>query len=566
MSLKLPLPSVVEVDADKCVNCHACVSACPVKFANDASGNYVKVNKDLCIGCGACIKACTHGARYVVDDLRGFLDAAARQDKIVAISAPAVAASFPNAYLNLNGWLKSIGVEAVFDVSFGAELTVKSYMHHIEENKPKCVIAQPCPAIVSYIEIYKPELIQYLAPADSPMLHTIKMIREFYPQYRNHKILVISPCAAKKREFDETGLGDYNVTMLTLADHFKKNGIVLQNYNQVDFDNPPAERAVLFSSPGGLKDTAIRWNPAVEHLTRKVEGVHTIYNYLDGLPEMINKGFAPLLIDCLNCELGCNGGPGTLCKDKPIDELDHIIRERKNEMKRRYQQNKDLLNDDKAMHEKVLPVIEKHWKEGLYARKYVDRSGNRNYVNPSNVEIRSILESMGKTKESDIKNCTACGYNKCDVMACAIYNHLNQRENCHFYAAKLVEMADEHQKATIKKSTEEFNKLIGEINSSSDVLGKIEPILKAINSLAKQTNLLATNATIQAAHAGQYGATFNVVAKEIKELAHRTKTEADKINPVSDELRTVFIDIVGKVSKLSERILDSLSKQKNDGQ
>ena len=560
MALKLPLPSVVEVDPDKCVNCHACVSACPVKFANDASGNYVKVNKDLCIGCGACIKACTHGARYVVDDLRGFLDAVARQEKIVAISAPAVAASFPNAYLNLNGWLKSIGVEAVFDVSFGAELTVKSYLEYIKETNPKCVIAQPCPAIVSYIEIYRPELIQYLAPADSPMLHTIKMIREFYSQYRNHKIVIISPCAAKKREFDETGLGDYNVTMLNLADYFKRNGIVLQNYSQVDFDNPPAERAVLFSSPGGLKDTAVRWNPEIEHLTRKIEGVHTIYNYLDELPEMISKGYAPLLVDCLNCELGCNGGPGTLCKDKPVDELEHIIKARKNEMKKRYEANKEFVNDDKHLQEKVLPVLEKYWKAGLYNRKYVDRSGNKNYVNPSNIEIKAILESMGKTHECDIKNCTACGYNKCDVMACAIYNHLNQRENCHFYAAKLVELADQHQKETLKKSTQDFNQLIDEIHSSSDVLEKIEPILKAINSLAKQTNLLATNATIQAAHAGQYGATFNVVAKEIKELAHRTKIEADKIKPVSDDLRNVFLEIVDKVKLLSSRILENLNQ------
>jgi iron only hydrogenase large subunit-like protein len=96
---------------------------------------------------------------------------------VVAIAAPAVAANFPDLYLNLNGWLKSLGVAAVFDVSFGAELTIKSYLEHQKENNPKAIIAQPCPAIVTYIEIYRPELVKYLAPADSPMLHTIKMIK-----------------------------------------------------------------------------------------------------------------------------------------------------------------------------------------------------------------------------------------------------------------------------------------------------------------------------------------------------------------------------------------------------
>ena len=49
------------------------------------------------------------------------------------------------------------------------------------------------------------KMVAISAPADSPMLHTIKMIKEFYLQYRNHKVVVISPCAAKKREFEETG-------------------------------------------------------------------------------------------------------------------------------------------------------------------------------------------------------------------------------------------------------------------------------------------------------------------------------------------------------------------------
>jgi len=31
-----------------------------------------------------------------------------------------------------NGWLKSIGVEAVFDVGFGAELTTKSYVEYLQ--------------------------------------------------------------------------------------------------------------------------------------------------------------------------------------------------------------------------------------------------------------------------------------------------------------------------------------------------------------------------------------------------------------------------------------------------
>lgn len=208
---QIDLPKVIGVDEEKCINCHACISACPVKYCNDGSGDVVKLNSNMCIACGKCLSVCTHDARYYVDDLDLFFQSVGKKEKIVAIVAPSIAANFPDEYLNINGWLKSIGVDAVFDVSFGAELTVKSYLEHIKKNNPKAVIAQPCPAIVSYIELYQPNLIKHLAPADSPMLHSIKMTKHFYPEYKDHKVAILSPCLAKKREFDATGLGDFNI-------------------------------------------------------------------------------------------------------------------------------------------------------------------------------------------------------------------------------------------------------------------------------------------------------------------------------------------------------------------
>lgn len=66
------LTPVISVDEDKCVNCHACVTACPVKYCNDSSGDAVHVNADMCIGCGMCLAACQHGARVGLDDTAQF--------------------------------------------------------------------------------------------------------------------------------------------------------------------------------------------------------------------------------------------------------------------------------------------------------------------------------------------------------------------------------------------------------------------------------------------------------------------------------------------------------------
>ena len=231
------LIKIIDVNKDKCVNCQKCIAVCPVHFCNDGSGDYVKVNGELCLGCCQCLKACTHGARVALDDSKTFFEDMSGDTQTVASVAPSVASNFPHEYMKLNGWLKSIGISAIFDVSFGAELTIRSYLEHLKANNPKLLISQPCPAIVNYIELYRPELLQWLAPVDSPMIHTIKMIREFYPEYNNHRIAAISPCVAKKREFAEVGLGDYNVTYNSLKQYFKDNNISLDDFPELDYDN-----------------------------------------------------------------------------------------------------------------------------------------------------------------------------------------------------------------------------------------------------------------------------------------------------------------------------------------
>ena len=444
--------SVISVDKEKCVNCQRCIAVCPVKMCNNGSGDYVDFDEKLCIGCGSCIEACTHGARKGIDDAELFFDSLKKGEKIVAIVAPAAIVSFRGKDLELNGFLKSLGVEAVFDVSFGAELTTKSYVEYIKNKNPDCVISQPCPALVSFIETYRPELIKYLAPADSPMLHCAKMIKEFYTKYTGYKIAAISPCYAKRREFDETGICDYNVTMRSIQSYMEEKNIRIDSFPKVEYENPAAERGVLYSTPGGLMRTAERFVPSISEKTRKIEGNPKVFHYLAKFSEA-NKNKKPCftLIDCLNCENGCNEGAGTTNKGMHLDEMESFVENRMHD-RRSYWEQKG--HSKKSALKKLNKAIDEFWKPGLYDRTYVDRSAyfHQKIKEPSQEEIQKIYRDMYKKTEADILNCGACGYEDCEQMAVAIYNGLNRPENCTHYTNILKDIMNEQHQEEVKQS------------------------------------------------------------------------------------------------------------------
>ncbi|AEJ61955.1 methyl-accepting chemotaxis sensory transducer [Spirochaeta thermophila DSM 6578] len=424
---------LIDVDPARCVSCHRCIAVCPVKYANDGSGEVVEVRPELCIGCGECLKACTHGARRVVDDLEEALEALRGGKKVVAFVAPAAAAHFGEHHLRLNGWLKAMGARAVFDVSFGAELTIASYVHYLKTERPGFLIAQPCPAVVSYLELYQPELLPYLAPVDSPMVHVMKMVKAFYPEYRDHEFLVVSPCVAKKREFLTVGVGTYNVTMRRLVDYFEREGVDLSTYAEEEFDNDPAERAVWFSNPGGLLATLAREMPEVVSRTRKIEGPQVLYPYFKEIPQALERGSAPLLLDCLNCELGCNGGPGTRFQTGPRDVLEEAVRRRADRMMASYRKRGLLPGGGRRA---LSRLLSRYWRPHLYRRSYEDRSQMVDLpVLTDEVKAR-IFRELGKTTPADERNCGACGYLSCEGMARALAAGLTRKEHCVLYLLK----------------------------------------------------------------------------------------------------------------------------------
>ncbi len=425
------LPAVIGIDKEKCTQCHLCIAACPVKYCNDASKitEGIQVNHDLCIGCGECIKACTHKARIPLDDTEEFLQALQQHEKIGVLVAPAVDVNFPGQLPNLLGWLKSLGVTMTFDVSFGAEITTYQYVKALERGAKTPIIAQPCPAVVSYIETYRPQLIQHLAPTGSPVMDIATWVHQHHP---GMKLAFLSPCLAKKREFMDPnthGKIHYNVTIGKIKEYLAAQKIDLANFPSTGFDGPmEAERGLLFSQPGGLQETFKRYGlPLKPHQIRRIEGKEVYDEFLDELEKEIQKGGCEvILVDVLNCRHGCNRGTGTIYDERTTDDILRLQQQRLEKHKEKYYPSPEAL----ASLTKLLSAM----KSQDFERSYEDRSAAFTALQTPTADMITVLhEAMGKTKPQDIKNCGACGYFSCEAMAKAVLNDLYRPQQCHHY-------------------------------------------------------------------------------------------------------------------------------------
>ena len=417
---------------DNCIGCTKCISNCSIISANVSTFENgvarVRLDSDKCNHCGKCIRLCTHNAREYKDDIEEFINALFNNEDISLVVSPSFYILYGEKAHQILGYLKSIGVKKIYDSAFGAEIAVWATANYIKqhENDPnRAFITSTCPALVNFIELYFPNLLDKMFPIQSPSICTAIYARKYLGE--KGKIALLSPCIAKKDDNDDANTFNniqYNITFTHLLQHFKN----------VDFSSYYAESDLsttglgnIISIAGGFKEAVSYFFPKGSYFTNFSGFSQDMFKKLSFSENKEYSACKPLLAEVLGCINGCQEGP---CVEKENFGAP-IVYERVNQLRKKCYEN-FITSEDYDLNFQKLNEQHKNLALNDYYRKFTDRYEKPADIPQSTYDIIFVTMSKNTTAKQNI-NCGTCGYPTCKTMATAIAYGYNTKENCIHY-------------------------------------------------------------------------------------------------------------------------------------
>jgi hypothetical protein len=145
-------------------------------------------------------------------------------------------------------------------------------------------IATACPAVVNYIERYRPDLVGALVPVCSPMVAHARMLKALLGE--GTRVVFVGPCVAKKQEAGEKSGGavDFALTFTEMLEWLELERVALSILEESDFDMVPEGWARSFPLAGGSLQTASLSTSLLAADVLSVTGTQEVKDTLDREP------------------------------------------------------------------------------------------------------------------------------------------------------------------------------------------------------------------------------------------------------------------------------------------
>ena len=284
----------------KCIGCGNCKRACPVDCIAGELKKQHNIDYNRCTHCGACVSACPVDAITAGDNTLKFLRDLATPNKVVITQmAPAIRVAIGEAFgfepgdnveKKLASALKKLGVDYVFDTSWGADLTIMEEAAELEERLKKHlagdenvklpILTSCCPSWIKFIEQNYGDMLEVPSSAKSPMEMFATVAKEIWAKEKGLSrdevtSVAIMPCIAKKYEASRPEFSvdmnydvDYVITTRELIKIFENSGINLKEIEDAEIDPIMGEytgAGIIFGRTGGVIEAATR--TALEKMT-----------------------------------------------------------------------------------------------------------------------------------------------------------------------------------------------------------------------------------------------------------------------------------------------------------